>query len=460
MMNQQVPLAADGLGSENRGGSAAVAEAGQLATSCMQRAILRDAERWPSSHRVMLGLWCEGDVDAAALARAWLEVQERHPVLRSRFFQAGGEWRRRPGPPAALRALALPGEELPALVARASAELARPFDLAVEPPVAGVFLEGRGGGLLAWALHHVVYDAVAILVFIEELRAVYRRATGEEAAAAPPMRFEAFVDHERAQLAEGRREAMLEAWRASLDGRPLRQDFGRRSFGAPEDWAMTGEQRAEVPVEVARGLGRRSRAAGTSFHPALLAAWFLALREETGEQDLVAGTSVSLRSPEHAFAIGPLINFVPVRARLDGADYGAALERTAAAHAAASERTWLPIGELVEAHAPAAEAALLPRLGLNHNVNFYDIGALGVLNAARERAAGVAQLGRGVTVREVPIADLGAVRPYDLTCGIWRVNGALRVGVNASQKLLGGPFARRMLERFVRILHAAASEES
>src|SRR5262245_21228937 len=125
-MNLQNPLAADGLGRESRGGSAEVAEAGRQAPSSMQRAILRDAQRWPSSHRLLLGLWCEGAIDRAAVARAWLEVQERNPVLRSRFVEERGELRLRPGPPSELRLFTLPDQDQPALAARASVELAKP----------------------------------------------------------------------------------------------------------------------------------------------------------------------------------------------------------------------------------------------------------------------------------------------------------------------------------------------
>jgi len=61
-----------------------------------------------------------------------------------------------------------------------------------------------------------------------------------------------------------------------------------------------------------------------------------------------------------------------------------------------------------------------------------------------------------VQVGEVMLPEDTPVRPYELTCGIWHVGGALRIGVRANVRNPGEAFAHRMLDRFVTVLNEAA----
>jgi len=309
----------------------------------------------------------------------------------------------------------------------------------------------------------VVYDAMASLALIDELREAYSRGAtvvASSSASTSALGYEQFVALERSRLGNGARESMLEAWRRELDGRPLRLDLGHAPRPEASDWHMAGPT-FRLRHEVLSGLEGRAKAAGATLFAALFAGWMETLRAETGQTDLIAGTSVSLReSNDLQRVVGPMVNIVPVRVVLDQRGMTTALPRTASALAMALERRWLPIGDLIENLAPADELVAAPRFGLNHNFHFYDAQAFRrAVPLAAKMDTGESEFAPGVQGEEATLPKKPRMRPYELTCRVWRAASSLRIGVRANVRSPGLEFANRVGERYRELLQRFAEGE-
>src|SRR5262249_23474904 len=145
------------------------------AVSAIQESIWRDHQRWPGSVSLRMAMRFSGALDVPALAAAWEQVVDRHPLLRSVFTEADGVLTRRDGPRPNLAVVVLPGADLANLRERAAAEVGTLFDPTREPPARAALFRGEGVAVLAIALHHLAYDAITGFAIVEELRAAYRR---------------------------------------------------------------------------------------------------------------------------------------------------------------------------------------------------------------------------------------------------------------------------------------------
>ncbi|MFD7630657.1 amino acid adenylation domain-containing protein, partial [Streptomyces sp. NPDC059851] len=272
-------------------------------------------------YTVQLGIDLTGPLDAGRLRTALRSLLRRHPQLRAGFRvttsgktvqfiprQADPAWR-----DADLTALD-PTEREAELDRIAECERLAGFDLA-KPPLIRLALVRLEPELhrLVLTNHHILMDGWSGPLVLRELLALYEN--GSDSAALPPATpYRAFL----AWLARQDRRTSLEAWRQALDGldEPTRVAPPAGSGGL----AAPAEQIAlELPDELSAALRRRARDHGTTVSTLLQAAWAMLLAKLTGRQDVVFGSTVSVRPPEIPGVesmIGLFINTVPVRVRL------------------------------------------------------------------------------------------------------------------------------------------------
>ncbi|HEX7239238.1 MAG TPA: condensation domain-containing protein, partial [Longimicrobiaceae bacterium] len=268
----------------------------------------------------------EGELDAAAFARAWQEVVDRHPILRTVFFWEGLEeplqvvrrtaeaavrvedWRGEP---------AEPDGRLERLRAE---ERTRVFDYSAAPLMRVVLLRtGEREHRVVWSYHHLLLDGWSASLCLRDVLAAYGAlCQGRDPQLEPVPPFGAYLGWLRRQdPAEAER-----FWRAALAGFaaatpvPVERS-GARSGGEGERY---GIRTRVVPA----GLAGRLRAAGRSRRVTLntlfQAAWGIVLGRYAAERDVVFGSVAAGRPaslPGSDAMLGVFISTVPTRVRME-----------------------------------------------------------------------------------------------------------------------------------------------
>ncbi|UED87791.1 non-ribosomal peptide synthetase [Streptomyces profundus] len=197
----------------------------------------------------------------------------------------------------------------------------RPFDLAAEPALRFLRLEGPAGGqALVLAAHHMVLDGWAVGLLLREVFARYAalaegRPVPDERPGPGP---EVLAARQEAARANGVWERQAEFWVKRLDGVPtvleLPADRRRPALQDPSG--------ARVPVVLGAGVSAavvgRARELGVTSFAFLLGAWALTLSRRTGAHALLVGVPVTGRdTAELERLVGVAGNLVPVRVDVD-----------------------------------------------------------------------------------------------------------------------------------------------
>ncbi|MDG6101869.1 amino acid adenylation domain-containing protein [Dactylosporangium aurantiacum] len=289
---------------------------------------LRQVSPVPAVTTVAFRVRLTGPVDPGDLRRALAAVVARHEVLRSRIVERDGE------PVAVVGAGTdvpvtehdlrdLPAADRDARAGALAAAAARhAFDLAAAVPLLRADVVRHPGDVsdLVLVADHVAFDGWSTGALLTELA---EELTAPGSVAPPPLQV--------GDLALAPAPPAGQAWRAELDG------------ASPPDGLFTGAggfrgERLTRPVPPALGtaLAAACAAGGAAPFAGWLTALGLVLAGYTCRDDVLVGTVVARRAgPELDRVIGPLVDVLPVRLRLDAA---ATVRDTIAAAAAATAR--------------------------------------------------------------------------------------------------------------------------
>ncbi|HYH44471.1 MAG TPA: condensation domain-containing protein, partial [Thermoanaerobaculia bacterium] len=261
-----------------------------------------------------------GDLDPAALRRAWEEIVRRHSVLRTSFH-----WEELERPHQVVH----PEVELPwaeedwrgvppeEQERRLEEGRRKGFDLETAPlfRLRLIRLE-EGIWRHVWTQHHLLLDGWSISRLLQELFIAYAAFRRGERPVLPPSRpFREYVewllrrDPGEAEAFWRRELAGLSAPTALGGSTALRHDFGGR-----------GRLDALLDSESTTALTELARRHRLTLNTFIQGAWALLLARRSGDEDVVFGVVVSGRSaaelPGIETAVGPFINTIPLRARL------------------------------------------------------------------------------------------------------------------------------------------------
>jgi amino acid adenylation domain-containing protein len=310
-----------------------------------------------------------GLLDVGALERALSEVLRRHEAWRTVFPLVEGQPVQRIQPPPAVR---LPVADVrqaadpeAAAGALAAADAQAPFDLARGPLLRFRLVRvAAGAHRLYLALHHIVFDGVAIYrVLLPELTALYAAfCRGRPSPLPEPaIQYADYAVWQRAWLATGA-AGQAEYWRTRLAGPPPALDVPADRV-RPARMTFRGRfQVFLVPARLADDLRAVARDAGVTLFATMLAAFLVLLHRHTAEHDLVVGTVTAGRHrPALEGLLGYFLNPVALRVDLSGdppvrtalrAVHGAVLE--------ALDHDAVPFAEVVRALQPSRDPGRHP----------------------------------------------------------------------------------------------------
>ncbi len=251
---------------------------------------------------IPFGLRFLAPVDERAFGAAFRDLLIRHDILRSLFVEdAAGVVRQSPVAPDRLDQFDWFWRSEDSTATSRAEEARHVFDLSRELPLRLRFLREDGAQVLSLLFHHVVLDEWSVDLMMNDLAVAYlARSSGQPPvwADAPPP----FADFARGQAQAGPGAAHLAWWVEMLRDPPPRRPF---VAGRPEHAGQSrpdgGWREIAVPADVGEGLYQSARACGASLFNIVYAAIGAALRDVSGQDDLIIGTSAAGRGDPRFF---------------------------------------------------------------------------------------------------------------------------------------------------------------
>ncbi|GAA4669903.1 hypothetical protein GCM10023347_24600 [Streptomyces chumphonensis] len=266
-----------------------------------------------------------GTPDHGAFRRAWQDVVDRHPVLRTGFhWEEVGKslqavHRHAPLHVEEIDWRGLPEDEQERRYRQFTAEhRRRGFDLR-RPPLMRVALVRCGDDLhrLFWSFPHLVMDGWSFGLVLAEFAENYAaRAAGTRPSPAPARPYRDYVAWWNGRDL-GKAE---EYWRRALSGYepPEALEIGPRPPG--DDGPGHGFVPDRSLGSLVRDLDSLARETRLTLNTLVQGAWMLLLSRYTGRDDVISGATSTHRPvdlPGAETIVGPMITTTPVRARID-----------------------------------------------------------------------------------------------------------------------------------------------
>ncbi len=391
-----------------------------------------------------------GDLDIAALHRAFHTILQRHQVLQM-IYQAGeatavGEPIQviHPQPTLPLPLIDLtqlpPDEREEELRRLAHDEVHRPFDLAHDLPLRLTLLHmADQEHVLLLTVHHIATDDWSWRILIEELMACYRAYSQGEAVELPelPIQYADFAHWQRTWLEENVLEKQLRYWQKQLEAVPAVMDLPTDRPHPPVRTYAGANHTFHLPVQLSQAVQMMAQESGVTPFMVLLAALQLLLQRYTGQDDIVVGSPVAGRNrSEIEGLIGFFVNTLVFRTNLAGSPTVTDLLRQVRETTlAAYEHQDLPFERLVE--------ALQPERSLSHTPLFQVL--FNYHNAPRTTLALP-----NLRVTRLPIESDTA--KFDLSLAVVDTAEGIRATFNYNVDLFNGETVQRMADHFATLL--------
>lgn len=263
-----------------------------------------ETQKWHRSYYAWFVVGISGPIDADRLGHACQQVLNHHPILRSVFFRHEKSYMQAvlAGTKADFATLLWPANhhELPRVL-----ENSDPESLNLGKPMTRFRLVSNSEEKhrLAIGLPHAKYDGVCLPTILDDIRQAYHGAALQSRPS-----FARFIRYLQ-------RESINESyyfWREALSESAMTRLVKHR----------TSAERPLLDKSVVRTIAAEDRIGGVNFSAALTLAWAMVLATYTGDMDIVFGSLVSGRNvPVIGIdeIVGPCINILPVRVKLDEA---------------------------------------------------------------------------------------------------------------------------------------------
>ena len=317
------------------------------------------------------------------------------------------------------------------------------FDLAAEWPLRVRLVRlGADEHVFVFVVHHIAFDGWSVGVLARDLGELYRAVLEGVSPRLPLLRVQ-YADYAVWQREGSGWEAGLEFWRGRLAGvRPLELPVDRPR---PAVWESAGQEvRFTVPEATVAALAELGRSRGATLYMTLLAAFLVLLQRCTGQDDLVVGTPISVRSRRETHdLIGFFVNTLAIRVDLSGdPGFVEVLDRTRTACLEAYEHRNTPFESLVD--------ELAPRRDLSRNPLFQIMFALD--------STGKTDLALPGVKVETLTQDLNSSM-FDLSCDLTPCeDGSVNGVLNFATSLFKRSSVEWMVEHYLELLAAIVAD--
>ncbi len=281
-----------------------------------------------ASFHIPLGVRLKGHLHGAALEQTLGEIIRRHESLRTVFPAVDDQPIQIIRPPAKfnLPIIDLSGaaeEEREFQAASlAQEQTLRRFDLAAGPLLRLMLLRLKEDEhILICTMHHIIGDGQSFEVVIAELSRIYGAFSQGQPSPLADLTVQ-YVDYaawQRQWLQGEVLETRLAYWRKQLQDAPRQLNLPQLRTRPRVQQFRGVRQEVNLSLELTEGLRELSRREGVTLLMTMLAGFMLLLKEYTGDEDIVVGSTYANRErSEAARLIGILVNTLVLRVDLSG----------------------------------------------------------------------------------------------------------------------------------------------
>ena len=377
------------------------------------------------AYTMMAAVRLRGDLDEAALERAWQDLVQRHESLRTRFVLVDGQPYQRVQPTGAV-ALTRQRLELPdqaaAIQAQALERVQQPFDLERDGLVRSHLIQLEADThVLLLTLHHIISDGWSMEVLIRELAILYdSHQRGQQPQLSPmPIQYADFAVWQRQFLQGPVLEEQLSYWRSHLS--PAVLPSLPTDFPRPAVRSHRGHRHLlGISPDLTEQLQGLSQQANATLFMTTLAAFQVLLYDYAQGANLRVGTPIANRDrPEVANLIGFFTNTLVLCADIDGdLSFRQWLQRVRDEAVNAYAHQDIPFEKLVDELQPERNLSQTPL----YQVWFY----------LQDDPVTTVSF-PGLTLETIEI-DLGTAK-HDLKLGMWKSPQGLRGSLEYSTDL-------------------------
>ena len=269
-----------------------------------------------------------GPLDVDVLEKCVTEIVRRHEALRTIFPEENDTAAQHISAPQTVRLPVvdlrhLPDDELTAEARRcAFEEIEILFNLAEGPLFRGKLLRLRDDlHIFVFIVHHIVFDVWSIGVFVQELSALYKAFSSEQASPLPELsiQYADFANWQNTWLAGDILEQQLAYWEKKLSSSlpilELPTDYPR-----PPVYSFRGDVHSFIlDDELVEAVKAFAQKEGVTLFILLLTVYKVLLYRYSGQTDIIVGAPIAGRTrPELAGLIGFFVNTMVLRNDLSG----------------------------------------------------------------------------------------------------------------------------------------------
>jgi amino acid adenylation domain-containing protein/non-ribosomal peptide synthase protein (TIGR01720 family) len=407
------------------------------------------------AYNIPLAVRLGGTLDAAALERALGEVVRRHDALRTTFGEVDGAPVQVVAP---FAGFVLPTEDLSelgevereaAVLRRASAVSARPFDLTTGPLFGAELLRlGEEEHVLLMCMHHIVSDGWSMDVLYREMSALYAAyaAGGESPLPELAVQYADYAAWQREQLDGHVLDRQLAYWREQLSGAPEVLDLPA-DHPRPAAPSFRGDSvPLSLPLDVLEKLKAVGRGEGATLYMVALGAFQVLLSKYTGSNDIVVGSPIAGRMRgETEGLIGFFVNTLVLRTDLGGDPrLREVVRRVRDVTLGAYEHQDVPFERLV--------VEMQPERSLSHSPLFQVMFTLESGPGAGGGGGGIQGLNVARVGADVPVAK------FDLALGLVETPHGLEAALRYSTDLFERASVERMAVHLAAVLEQVAKD--
>jgi amino acid adenylation domain-containing protein len=337
-----------------------------------------------SVYNVPLAVRLSGPIDPSVLAQSVNEIVRRHDALRTTFVKVDGQPVPIVSPELKVELSIIKFVSHPKAECEASAhsllgeEAARPFDLTKGPLIRTTLLRlDEHDHLFLVVMHHIVSDGWSLVLFFQELSAIYDAfARGEQSPLSElTIQYADYAAWQREWLKGELLQKQLAYWQENLAGElpvlDLPTDRPRpavQTFRGAREWLVLSEDLTSSIT----AFGRRE---GVTLFITLLAAFKVLLCRYTGQEDVIVGSPIANRpQTETESLIGFFLNNLALRSDLSGnPGFRGVLARVRKTALEAYANQDVPFEKLIEALRPERSLSRTPIFQVYFNLfNFAD----------------------------------------------------------------------------------------